>query len=391
MVRIHYRAQSRLKIHHATQRQRGKATVTKTKTAKQTLPVTPSQLGYRMPPEWVTHKATWLSWPHNPNTWPNKPLEPVQATFVEIIRFLVPHEEVHINVTGEQMEQEIRELVKKSGITRDNVGNIYYHHFPTNDAWCRDHGPNYILREHNGKVEKAIIDWGYNAWGGKYPPFDLDDEIPTKIAQWQGLPCFKPPMILEGGSIDVNGKGSLLTTSACLLNPNRNPHLSKLQIEQYLKDYLGVSNVLWLGEGIAGDDTDGHIDDITRFVNPTTIVTAIEEDKSDENYEPLKENYERLKTMTDQDGKPFNIITIPMPEPVYEQEQRLPASYANFYIANNVVLVPTYRCTNDIKALEILQKCFPTRRVQGIDCTDLIWGLGAIHCVTHEEPTTDSL
>lgn len=351
--------------------------------------MTPRELGYQMPPEWAPHKATWLSWPHNPNTWPGKSLEPVWATFIEIIRFLVAHEEVHINVTGEEMEQSIRDLVQKSGIVRDAVSNIYYHHFATNDAWCRDHGPNYILRKQNGTVEKAIIDWGYNAWGGKYPPFDLDDVIPRKIAEWQGLPCFEQSMILEGGSIDVNGKGTLLTTRSCLLNPNRNPHLSQAQIEQQLKDYLGVSKILWLGEGIVGDDTDGHIDDITRFVNPNTIVTAIEEDKSDDNYEPLKENYEQLKTMTDQDDRPFNIITIPMPEPVYEQGQRLPASYANFYIANNVVLVPTYRCANDLKALEILQKCFPTRRVHGIDCSDLIWGLGAIHCVTHEEPAAE--
>lgn len=316
-------------------------------------------------------------------------MEQIWATFIEIVRFLVPHEEVHINTTGEEMAEAIRDLVQKSGIVRDFQKRIFFHPFGTNDAWCRDHGPNYILRVQNGTVEKAIVDWGYNAWGGKYPPFDLDDAIPTKIANWQGVHCFKPDMILEGGSIDVNGKGCLLTTMSCLLNPNRNPHLTKEQIEQKLKDYLGITHILWLGEGIVGDDTDGHIDDITRFVSPDTIVTALEEDKSDDNYEPLKENYERLKTMTDQDGNPFRIVTIPMPEPVYEQGQRLPASYANFYIANNVVLVPTYRSKNDLRALEILQSLFSTRRVQGIDCTDLIWGLGAIHCVTHEEPAAE--
>ncbi|MDW8467495.1 MAG: agmatine deiminase family protein [Chloroherpetonaceae bacterium] len=342
-----------------------------------------------MPPEWVTHKATWLSWPHNIHTWPEKSMEQIWATFVELVRFLVPHEEVHINTTGTEMEQEVLTLMRKSGIGRDYFERIFFHPFGTNDAWCRDHGPNYILREQNGKIEKAIIDWGYNAWGGKYPPFDLDDAIPTKIAEWQGLPCFHPQMILEGGSIDVNGKGCLLTTTSCLLNPNRNPHLSQTQIEQMLRDYLGVTHILWLGEGIVGDDTDGHVDDITRFVSPDTIVTAIEEDKSDANYEPLRENYERLQKMTDQDGKPFRIVTIPMPEPVYERGQRLPASYANFYIANNVVLVPTFRSKNDIRALEILQSLFPTRRVHGIDCTHLIWGLGAIHCVTHEEPACE--
>jgi agmatine deiminase len=353
--------------------------------------MTPRELGFAMPPEWAHHEATWFSFPHKPETWPDKPLEPIWETFIEFFRFLAPHEEVHINVRDEKMEFDVREMVAKSGIVRDAVPNIHYHRFPTNDAWCRDHGPMFVLRRNGNTIEKAIVDWGYNAWGEKYPPFDLDDNIPTRIGEWKQLPVFCPNIILEGGSIDVNGKGCLLTTTSCLLNPNRNPHLTQHEIETYLKDYLGVTKILWLGDGIAGDDTDGHIDDITRFVSPDTIVTAIEEDKSDENYEPLMENYERLKTFTDQDGKPFNIITLPMPTPIYEQGQRLPASYANFYIANNVVLVPTYRCANDLKALEILQKCFPTRRVQGIDCTDLIWGLGAIHCVTHEEPSLEAI
>lgn len=351
--------------------------------------MTPKELGYTMPPEWAHHDATWLSWPHNVNSWPGK-FEPVPDVFIEIVRFLCPHEEVHINVTGQEMEDEIRRLVQKSGIVRDAVPNIYYHHNPTNDAWCRDHGPMFILREQNGNVEKAIVDWGYNAWGGKYPPFDFDDVIPTKIAEKKGLPCFHPGIVMEGGSIDVNGKGCLLTTTSCLLNPNRNPHLSQAEIETYLKDYLGVTKILWLGDGIVGDDTDGHIDDISRFVNPTTIVTTVEEDPEDENYKPLQENLELLKTFTDQDGKPFNIVTIPMPPAVVYEDQRLPASYANFYIANNVVLVPTYRHENDARAIETLQKLFPTRRVQGIDCVELIWGLGAIHCVSHEEPSLQS-
>jgi agmatine deiminase len=343
----------------------------------------PKDLGFSMPPEWATHDATWLSWPHKEASWPGK-FEPVPQVFIEIVRFLCPHEEVHINVTDDAMEQDIRTLVQKSGIIRDAVPNIHYHHFPTNDAWCRDHGPMFVL---NGKGEKAVIDWGYNAWGNKYPPFDLDDVIPTKIAKLKNLPLYTPDIVMEGGSIDVNGKGCLLTTKACLLNPNRNPHLNQQQIEDYLKNYLGVTKILWLGDGIVGDDTDGHIDDLSRFINPTTIVTAIEQDPTDENYAVLQENLKQLKTLTDQDGKPFNIIQIPMPPPVVYEEQRLPASYANFYIANNTVLVPTYRHPNDVKAIEILQKHFPTRRVQGIDCYELIWGLGAIHCVTHEEPS----
>jgi agmatine deiminase len=352
---------------------------------------TPKDLGFSMPPEWAHHLATWFSYPHKQDSWPDMDMELVWSAMTEMIRFLCPHEEVHLNVLDNDMEQDIRERIKKSGIVRDHVPNIYYHHFPTNDAWCRDHGPMFVLRQHDGTVEKAVVDWGYNAWGGKYPPFDLDDMIPTKIAALRNLPVFYPNIVMEGGSIDVNGKGCLLTTTSCLLNPNRNPQLNQAQIEQYLKDYLGVTKILWLGEGIVGDDTDGHIDDIARFVNPTTIVMALEDDPNDENYAPLKDNYEMLKTMTDQDGKPFNIVTIPMPPPVIRDEQRLPASYANFYIANNVVLVPTFRHPNDSRAIEILQKLFPTRRVQGVDCYDVIWGLGAIHCLSHEEPSLDAL
>jgi len=341
-----------------------------------------------MPPEWAKHSATWLSWPHNLESWPGK-FEPVPDVFIEMIRFLSPHEEVHINVSGAEMEHDIRRRVQESGIVRDAVANIFYHYFPTNDAWCRDHGPNFVLRNMpNGQMEKAIVDWGYNAWGGKYPPFDLDDKIPAQIAQLKAVQRFEPEMILEGGSIDTNGRGTLLTTTSCLLNPNRNPELSQVEIENKLKDYLGVTKILWLGDGIAGDDTDGHIDDITRFVNPTTIVTAVEKNPDDENYEPLQKNLELLKSFTDQDGKPFEIVEIPMPPKVEFEDERLPASYANFYIANNVVLVPTYRHANDAQVIDILQPLFPGRRVQAVDCTDLVLGLGAIHCVTHEEPAT---
>ncbi|MBC8042755.1 MAG: agmatine deiminase family protein, partial [Rhizobacter sp.] len=300
----------------------------------------PRLLGYRMPPEWAHHDATWLSWPHKEASWPEK-FTPVPDVFIEIVRFLCPHEEVHINVTDAAMEESVRSLVGKSGIVRDAVPNIHYHHFPTNDAWCRDHGPMFVLREHGGQVEKAVVDWGYNAWGNKYPPFDLDDVIPTKIAQAKNLPVFHPQIVMEGGSIDVNGKGCLLTTKACLLNPNRNPQLNQLEIEHYLKDYLGVTKILWLEDGIAGDDTDGHIDDLSRFINPTTIITAVESDPQDVNYAVLQENLNILRTLTDQDDKPFNIIELPMPPAVEFDGERLPASYANFYIANNTVLVPT--------------------------------------------------
>ncbi|MDX2127905.1 MAG: agmatine deiminase family protein [Chloroherpetonaceae bacterium] len=353
--------------------------------------MTLKEQGFFMPPEWAEHEATWLSWPHKQESWPDMDMNLVWEACIEIVRFLCPHEKVCINVLGAEMEADIRRRVEEAGIIRDAVPNIQYFHFPTNDAWCRDHGPMFVLRHTSSGVEKVILDWDYNAWGGKYPPFDLDDDIPSKIAALKNLPVHYPKIIMEGGSIDTNGKGVLLTTTSCLLNPNRNPHLNQEQIEKSLIDHLGMSKILWLGEGIVGDDTDGHIDDISRFVDANTIVTAIEDDPSDENYEILKENYEKLKTFTDQDGNPFRIVTIPMPTPVIHDGQRSPASYANFYIANNTVLVPTFRSKNDIKALEVLQKCFPTRRVQGIDCYNLIWGLGAIHCLSHEEPSMNGL
>jgi agmatine deiminase len=235
-------------------------------------------------------------------------------------------------------------------------------------------------------VEQAIVDWDYNAWGGKYPPYDLDDVIPTRIGRELDLPVYAPGIVMEGGSIDVNGRGTLLTTEACLLNPNRNPQLDRAQIEAHLCAYLGVRHILWLGDGIVGDDTDGHVDDITRFVDPATIVTAVEHDPADENYEPLQANLERLKGMTDQDGRPLRVVTLPMPPALEHDGQRLPASYANFYIANGVVLLPAYHPERDLEAAGVLAGLFPEREIVPIDCTDLVWGLGAFHCVTQQWP-----
>jgi agmatine deiminase len=339
----------------------------------------PASLGFRMPAEWENHVSTWFSWPHKEASWPGK-FEPVPHVFVEMTKALTPYEFVNINVKDAEMFKEVSNLLIAAGV---DMQKVTLHVNPTNDAWCRDHGPIYIKNE---KGERAIVDWGYNAWGGKYPPFDLDDAVPVLIAQKQNLKLYQPGIVMEGGSIEVNGKGTLLTTEACLLNENRNPHLSKEQIEDYLKAYLGVTNILWLGDGIIGDDTDGHVDDMTRFINPTTIVTVLEDNEEDENYHILKENYERLLEMKDQDGKPFKIVTLPMPDPVFYDDCRLPASYANFLIANNCVLLPTYRCANDQKAIDILQAEMPDRKIIGIDCTDLIWGLGAIHCVSQQEP-----
>lgn len=346
---------------------------------------TPRELGYHMPAEWEPHEATWLSWPHKEASWPHR-FEPVPGVFVELTKHLTGSELVRINVADKEFAEQVRKLLYAGGV---NLDRVRFHFNPTDDAWCRDHGPIYVVRDRNGRRERAINDWGYNAWGGKYLPCDNDDVVPTRIAEEMGEVLFKPGIVMEGGSIDVNGRGTLITTEACLLNPNRNPQLNQTQIEQYLKDYLGVTNILWLGDGIVGDDTDGHVDDLTRFVSPDTVVTVIEDDPQDENYELLKANYERLLTMRDQDGLPLRIVKLPMPGARFVDEQRVPMSYANFYIANGSVLVPTYRHPNDAKACEVLQSLFPDRRVMGIDCTDLIWGLGSIHCVTQQQPAVE--
>lgn len=344
--------------------------------------MTPRELGYHMPAEWEPHEATWLSWPHKEASWPGA-FEPVPEIFVEITRRIAESELVRINVADEDFADRVRTLLGMGGVSLDAVR---FHCNPTDDAWARDHGPIYVVRDRDGRRERAINDWGYNAWGNKYPPYDRDDVVPSRIAAEMGETLFTPDIVMEGGSLDVNGLGTLITTEACLLNPNRNPHLDRAQIERYLIDYLGVTNILWLGDGIVGDDTDGHIDDLTRFVSADTVVTVIEDDPEDENYGLLMDNYERLLTMKDQDGRPLRVVKMPMPAPVFHDGQRLPASYANFYITNGGVLVPTYRCDNDKKACSILRELFPGRRVIPIDCTDLIWGLGSIHCVTQQQP-----
>jgi agmatine deiminase len=336
-----------------------------------------------MPAEWEPHRGTCLSWPHKEASWPGK-FGPVPGIFARMVRHLADGEEVHINVAGPAMEQDVRRLLADEGA---GSGNVFFHHHPTNDAWCRDHGPIFLQRPGaGGRREQAIVDWGFNAWGGKYPPYDLDDVIPTRIAGELGLPVYSPGIVMEGGSIDVNGRGTLITTEACLLNPNRNPQLDRAGIEAHLRAYLGVRRILWLGDGIAGDDTDGHVDDLTRFVDPTTVVTVVEDDPADENYEPLQENLERLRGMRDQDGEPLTVVTLPMPPALYHDGQRLPASYANFYIANGLVLLPAYDPERDAEAAAILARLLPDREIIPIDCTDLVWGLGAFHCVTQQWP-----
>jgi agmatine deiminase len=344
----------------------------------------PRELGYRMPAEWEPHAATWLTWPRQGGiSFPGR-IDPIPEYWTRVAGILSQHEEVHINVFDPAQEDEVRGLLARSReIARERVS---LHRFPAYEPWCRDHGPVFLTRQKGGCRELAVVDWGYNAWGGKYPPYDLDDAVPRHVASLLGVPLFEPGIVLEGGSIDVNGQGTLLTTESCLLNPNRNPHLSRGEIEQRLRDYLGVTNILWLGLGIIGDDTDGHIDDLARFVDPATVVSVVEADPADENHAPLQENLHRLHSMTDQDGRPLEIVTLPMPRPVFDGNVRLPACYANFYIANEVVLVPTFGDPADREAVQILQRLFPTRQAIPIPSRDVIWGLGALHCITQQQP-----
>ena len=333
---------------------------------------TPQQLGYRMPAEWEPHAATWLSWPRpNGASFPGRYAEVLPALGA-LARAIAPHEPVNITCQSDAVET----------LARQNIGaiaNVRYHRIASDEAWCRDHGPTFVVRPGN----VGIVDWRFNAWGGKYTPWADDDAVPARIAGILGCPLFQPPLVLEGGSIDVNGGGLLLTTEACLLNKNRNPHLDKNQIEEFLKNQLGVTQIIWLGTGLVGDDTDGHVDDMTRFVSPTTVVTAVESDPHDENYPALQDNLNRLRHLKSID----RIVELPMPAAVVQQGKRLPASYANFYIANGVVILPTYRQpVADRRAQAILQDLFPTRRVEPLDSTEVIWGRGSFHCLTQQQP-----
>jgi agmatine deiminase len=340
---------------------------------------TPAALGYRMPAEWEPHSATWLSWPRREGISFPDSFDRVMPALRAMVEALIESEQVCINVRNEAHETEAREVLR--GLSTERIS---FHLVPTNEPWCRDHGPIFLTRD-GGPVPLAVVDWDYNAWGNKYPPFDLDEVAPTRVAKILDVPVFYPGMILEGGAIDVNGAGALLTSESCLLNKNRNPNLSREEIQQRLRDYLGVRDILWLGDGIAGDDTDGHIDDLARFVSESAVVTVVEENRDDENYEPLQKNLGRLQAMK-VGGRALNIITLPMPNKIMREGLRLPATYANFYIANTCVLVPTFADQADEVALSILRECFPDRRVIGIDCRELIWGLGAFHCLTQQQP-----
>ena len=343
--------------------------------------VTPADLGYYFPAEFAQHHATWLSWPHKEASWPGK-IQSIYPKYSLFIKELTKSELVCINVNDDAMKQFAISCLDKAGVDLKQV-NFYIN--PTNDAWCRDHGPAFLINP-AAKEKKVIVDWNYNAWGNKYPPFDLDDVIPTRIASQLGLPVFHPGIVMEGGSVEFNGEGTVLTSTCCLLNENRNPHLKMQDVEKYLYDFYGVKKVLWVNEGISGDDTDGHIDDTIRFVNSDTVLTVVEKNKRDENYEPLQKNLKELSKMRLLNGKQLNIVELPMPERVIYEDQRLPASYANFYISNGSVIVPVFQSSGDDKALQIIQGCFPGREVTGIDSTDIIWGLGSFHCLSQQEP-----
>ncbi|HVD60880.1 MAG TPA: agmatine deiminase family protein [Gemmatimonadaceae bacterium] len=344
---------------------------------------TPAALGFYMPAEWHPHHSTWLSWPKDPETWPDR-VPQVEEIYLQMIAALTPHELVNLLVDNAETEQMVRGRCGPA-----IAANIHFHHLQTVDAWVRDYGPNFLLGPHD---ELAYNDWIFNAWGNKYEELKKDDSIPSRLEPILKLRRFSPGIVMEGGSIEVNGAGCVLTSEQCLLNPNRNPDRSQAEIEQYLKDYLGVTKVLWLGEGIVGDDTDGHIDDIARFVTSDMIVCAVEEDPADANYQILQDNLARLKSMTDAAGRPFKILTLPMPGMVGGEStaardlERLPASYANFYIANSVVLAPVFGHDNDARAVDTLQRCFRTRRVVPINCEPLVWGMGTIHCITQQQP-----
>jgi agmatine deiminase len=341
----------------------------------------PRELNYRFPAEWEKHRATWLSYPHEDSySWPGT-LPRIYPYYHQFIKELSKGERVCINVREEKLLKKAMEDLVEIGVDLSKI-DLFIH--PTNDAWCRDHGPAFLVNP-GQKERKVIVSWRYNAWGDKYP-HELDEKIPGLIGEKLGITVCYPGIVMEGGAVEFNGAGTVLTTTACLLNKNRNPGLSQEQIEQYLRDYYGVEQILWLGEGIDGDDTNGHIDDMTRFFRKDGVVTVIETTKQDPNYKILQQNLRVLKSMRLTDGRQLDIAEIPMPKPVIYEDQRLPASYANFYICNHAVIVPTYRCKEDDIAMGVLEECFPDRKIIGIDSVELIWGLGSFHCLSQQEP-----
>ncbi len=338
-------------------------------------PGSPAALGYRFPAEWEPHEATWVAWPRRLATWPGA-FEPIPGVWRDLILTLAEFEPVNVLAGGEAVWAQATAMV-------GGRSNVVLHDIVTNDAWARDFGPMFLAGA--AGLPAALVDWEYNAWGGKYPPFDSDNAVPGQIAQLTGRQRLTPGIILEGGAVDGNGAGTILTTEVCLLNPNRNPQLSQTEIEQYLADFCGARKVIWLGGGIIGDDTDGHVDELARFVGPRTVLAAVTSDAQDENYEPLQDNFRRLSAASDADGRPLEVIPVELPQPLFHGPQRLPTSYMNFYIANGVVIVPRFNDPADRAVCETLARLFPGRQIRGLSAVDLIVGRGAYHCITQQQ------
>jgi agmatine deiminase len=343
---------------------------------------TPSSQGFFMPAEWEQHLSTWLAWPHNLGTWKSKDLQQVENLYIKIIRNLVTGERINILIENKFFQKRITSLLNSNGL---NNKQIYFHKILTDDAWIRDFGPNFIVRESSSGRQAAINRWQFNSWGEKYP-WQKDNEVSDKIIRESKINWFDPKIVLEGGAFDVNGKGVCLTTSTCLLNANRNGGLSIKEMEKFLKSYLGIEKIIWLEGTLKGDDTDGHVDNLARFVNHTTIVYITEKDENDENYLSLKRIEEILKKARGPNGKPFLLIPLPMPRKITDNNFHLPASYANFYIGNNAVLLPAFNDPNDKVAQSILKTCFPQKNIVPIDSQVLIKGQGGIHCITQQQP-----
>jgi agmatine deiminase len=343
---------------------------------------TPRELGYTFPAEWAPQRGTMFSWPRPEGiSFPGR-YRHIGDQLCEIMRIIALRQEVHINVPNDNWQHIVEEQLKRAGV---KMQAVTFHHVKTNESWCRDHGPAVLVN--SSRKQLAIVDWGFNAWGGKYPPYDDDDAVPTRVAKGLGIKTvFNPGIIMEGGAVDFNGLGTVLTTTDCLLNKNRNPHLSREQIEQYLKDYYGQKHVCWLTGGIDGDDTDGHIDDLARFIDPHTIAFAVETNAKDANYKVLQRVRKQIDKLRDQDGEPFRVLELPMPKPVVIDGQRCPATYLNFLFINGALLVPIFGQKSDAEAIHILQDALPKHQVIGLNCSELIWGLGAIHCLSQQIP-----
>ncbi len=343
----------------------------------------PAALGYRWPAEWEPHAATWLSWPHNRATWPDQ-MERVEAAFAQMVRALAPHEAVHVNVQSAAHARHVRRCLKENGAWSEAVR---LHCLPTDDAWVRDYGPLFVTRsEEEHEAPLAATTWRFNSWGEKYPPWRRDAAAAARMTEALGVPSFSANLVLEGGALDTNGAGLVLASRPSLLHPRRNPGLSEKEAEAHLRRFLGAEAVVWLDARLAGDDTDGHVDTFARFVAEDAVLLAAEANPADANHAPLRSAHVRLRAATLPDGRPLRLVALPMPAPLITDGQRLPASYANFYVANGVVLCPAYGDPADAEARRVLAGCFPGRAVVLIPCAEVVWGLGALHCLTQQVP-----